>query len=1140
MQNTEEEYKASVQKSQEKAHEETMWGKPARDIVTGIGNNGGIRPVRAIWELVQNARDVVADGKRAKIVFKLKEDSVLFQHDGIPFTHKTIEALILQTSSKQSVNNVQVGQYGTGFLTTHLFGLKFQLRAPLLTSEEFSRYYEIPDFVIDRSATAPDAMMKKLKEQWLETQDWGKDFSKTTDKPTTHTTFRYIFEGKQAQLNAKSAFEQAPDMTPYVLALNANIESIKYVDEIDQTETAFMRQKADMDYVENLTDGKLYKTVVHRTITNLLTNVEEEKDFYIYCVISNEQTVDEPKRANVIAILPLTEDEDGSLRAIEFKYDLPLIYIHLPLLGTEQWGFNYMLHSSLFTCDKDSRDSLRLVGNGQNNDDQAENNRNVIALANKLICQFIDKKVNGLKDAKYLVKAAFHTQQVDKKLGDYYTELQREWVRKFETLFIVEGRNDGMYQVSAIRVLDDALVEACEKDSKLLDAIYDLFEKNNVWTVSNKADMLYWSKTINRWYREELKNPHTLTISDLVADIPDLTIEEKDLVWLHKLCSYIVESKQNALLDTYSLIPNEALQLQKKTPLLHPVTLAEEVGNVLALMVPETTEFFVHPLFYDLLTFTPYGYGRVKEQISTYVNNHNTTQNSARDQVKMYKKHDVDYPLDGRQFNVKQYEDKMLSDELVTAMLVMFKSLLPEDSEGKPAELYNLLLEFYGTEMPDKICRLDKAYDLDARTFYNSLTYDCLFRFTLSDDKESRKDWIKSMVALIYSMSDSRSYLSNYQVYPNQLGIFKYADWLKKQSANVPDRALEIYDTIIQKASDKDNSNSIKNVLLSKEYEDYFVGTNVLDGLEECSKIEGEVEKKGYSITKYDHENLIVEIIQSITSGADAAKWKALFGDLDAHKGQIMFSVIQSQTKKDSIFTIMKIKDDNKLKTIAELANEPRLDEIIKEGRKVIAQSDYEKRHDCFIHDLGNFVEKLLLEKLQGVVGDDQLKVDVTDQQGGQDYLVKLDGKVVYYVEVKSRWKTSESVEMSSLQFKTSVEEKDHYSLCYVDMTWKNIDEVGNREYDDLDTCIAHTKVLNDVGRRNERCIDSVKEAKDRTHIGGGYSLVVPQVLFDNEPSTLVIDGVQFERATDFYGLVDKIKEVIDQEMSLWSDGQVH
>ena len=88
-----------------------------------------------------------------------------------------------------------------------------------------------------------------------------------------------------------------------------------------------------------------------------------------------------------------------------------------------------------------------------------------------------------------------------------------------------------------------------------------------------------------------------------------------------------------------------------------------------------------------------------------------------------------------------------------------------------------------------------------------------------------------------------------------------------------------------------------------------------------------------------------------------------------------------------------------------------------------------------FIQKLGNYVERMLLTKLQGVVSDDRLKVEVTDQQGGQDYMVKLDGKVIYFVEVKSRWKISESVEMSSLQFKTSVKEQDHYSLCYVDMT---------------------------------------------------------------------------------------------------------
>ena len=89
---TEEEYRKSVEDSQRAAHEKNMWGKPARDIITGISNNTNVRPVRAIWELVQNARDVVKPGCRAKILFKRENDAFVFQHDGTPFTHKTIEA----------------------------------------------------------------------------------------------------------------------------------------------------------------------------------------------------------------------------------------------------------------------------------------------------------------------------------------------------------------------------------------------------------------------------------------------------------------------------------------------------------------------------------------------------------------------------------------------------------------------------------------------------------------------------------------------------------------------------------------------------------------------------------------------------------------------------------------------------------------------------------------------------------------------------------------------------------------------------------------------------------------------------------------------------------------------------------------
>ena len=78
------------------------------------------------------------------------------------------------------------------------------------------------------------------------------------------------------------------------------------------------------------------------------------------------------------------------------------------------------------------------------------------------------------------------------------------------------------------------------------------------------------------------------------------------------------------------------------------------------------------------------------------------------------------------------------------------------------------------------------------------------------------------MVEILYKYQDQRSYLDNYQVYPDQMGVYKYASWLKKKPIDVPDRALEIYDTII------DPNVSVKSELVAKDYQDYFVGTSVL------------------------------------------------------------------------------------------------------------------------------------------------------------------------------------------------------------------------------------------------------------------------------------------------------------------------
>ena len=1117
---TQQEYLASVIKSKKEAHDETMWGKPARDIITGIGNNGGIRPVRAIWELVQNARDVVCEGKRAKIVFTRLENSLTFKHDGIPFTHKTIEALIMQTSSKVSSNSVQVGQYGTGFLTTHLFGLVFKLTAPLLTSEEFPRYYKISDFVIDRSATDKEVMRGKLVEQWEKTQEWGNDYSQTSDTPFEFTQFNYLYEGDQARLNAESAFKDAPDMTPFVLSINPNVESICFDDQIKCESITYLRKNQDMDYVEDLADGKIYKTCIHRTIVNA-EKQKEEKDYYVYCIISNDQTEEEPRSSKVIVILPITENLDGTLRVIEFHKSIPQIYIYLPLLGTEEWGFNFLLHSPSFTCDKDSRDSLRLVGNGQNNDDQADANRAIIELANRLICQFIDKKYSTLCDAKYLCRASFKTQQLNSKLGDYYKSLQTFWRNKFEELCIIEGDLSNKYLVSAIKVLDDTLAKACEEDPILLDAIYCLFEKTKQWTVPKKEDMVYWSNTINRWYRDENMNNHQLSIKTLAESISSVSITDDELNWLHKVCEYISKT-QDALLDTYTLIPNENLVLYKKAPLQKPETFAKVVKDALSLMDPSAVENFVHPSFTDLVNDTTFDYTKAKESITNYINNHNTDQNGVRTNIMTNKRHDMLSPHSQKFFYPNSYEAKKLSVEAVKVILNLYQALLPKNSDGIPAKLFPVIASYYNIPPQECMERLDKSYDLDIRLFYTTLIYDSLFSFTLREDKQIKSAWAKQMVELVYSYSDTKSYLTYYQVYPDQCGNYNYSEWLKKKASSLPDRALEIYDIIIKKVTPQDNSSSIKNELVSSEFAQWFVGTNTLDGLMQCKEIEKEVQSKGYSIKDYIHQKLIVEIVEHLTRDvSEREQWRALFSDIDKNKGQIMFSVIESQTKKDSIFALMKVDDDRKLKTIAELMSNPDFENILMYSKLIIEQKAREENDFQFKKELGSYVENLLLKELNEELGNTILEVPepVRNQQGGQYLILRLNGEDLYYFEIKSRWTSDRSVLMSTEQHRRSYEKQEHYALLITDMVGYDMDKVRRHEFPKFEEVKSRIVVLDKIGELNERLRDATLNDDNQVHIAGGYQVLISQEVIKHN-------------STSFETFMDSLKNVIKMKIS--------
>ena len=85
-----------------------------KKISQGIENLDEKSGERAVWELVQNARDM---DENCHIRILLNPDKIVFSHRGKPFDYTSLLALVNQNSNKDNPGADLVGQYGTGFMT---------------------------------------------------------------------------------------------------------------------------------------------------------------------------------------------------------------------------------------------------------------------------------------------------------------------------------------------------------------------------------------------------------------------------------------------------------------------------------------------------------------------------------------------------------------------------------------------------------------------------------------------------------------------------------------------------------------------------------------------------------------------------------------------------------------------------------------------------------------------------------------------------------------------------------------------------------------------------------------------------------------------------------------------------------------
>lgn len=1096
-----------AKRAQQEAQDDALWTNPANGIINGISKNDNVNPGRAIWEMVQNARDLTTD--KANISFELTDNELIFSHDGKPFNAKTIKALILQTSSKDAEDKTQTGQYGTGFLTTHLFGRRILLDGAFQTIQGRDYYYNFKGFLIDRSTDNKDELIEKLKQQCEEAESWSSKSNEWVPSPATQTVFHYLITNDFEKDNAKKAFELAPKLAPFVLAYNPRVRSISFKAEETNVTLISGEFKEDKNF-----DG--YRLVTFEYQESQNGDSQIGKIIYMLESLDIDENSNEPTFS---VILPLEKTND-KIRVIPYSSKMPNLYINLPLMGTEDFGCNFFIHSPLFTCSNDNRDSLRLAANGESYQNIAKQNCDILRSAFSAVTDFVSKNYSSWIDVKYIAKVDFQTS--DEKVKPFYLELQKKLVDCYKqcNLICINQDDSQFIKPEDVKVLDSNIIGILptdESNNEDLKAIYKIMcglFSNGV--VPSLKDLKYWSGTIQKWYPDG--NDCFTSLEDLVnyVDKPESIIDINSLLTFDKLL------KLNGLdkyFKTYKLLPNTEEKRFISTDLRQPAKFTNDFIGVLKVIVPQDVEKFVHPSFAEVDNYVEYNEDNAKENISTECTNNLLKPIS--DEARKWKDSGSSYtPNSG----------VLLSKEMLKALSEYVSMQLSNESEAFYKKALESVLEFNDITLENSF-KLDKnKYEL--RGALRLLLTDTLFHFSILsiEAKIERKSWLKTLLQNIYGFSEFRSMLDNFKVYPTKANTFDWAENIFK-AVNIPDEMLDVYNDVINidkpQGEDKDN---IRIKILDSDFDSCFDGkqskNNILFGKEIMDTMIPANETEDAKITNIlvgKYKNVVNAIIDKIRNEHQPDKtWHESFPKITALLPKIMLVLIPADVSS-KLIRLASGKAKEHLDKIVELSEDPDFEKILELGKQALIKErnndvdfDYKKR-------LGNHVESLLRKELEDKLSDiDKIEVktlNVKDQQGGQDIIVSYDNKAIYYIEVKSRWTTADSVEMSKLQLNQSIKQKDNYALCAIDMTDYPRENALEHKYpDNIEETLSKMKVLTNIGYLNEKFISIVdgEYNTESVHIGGDYKDVIPQKIFNksttlNELINLIAEKIQEE-----------------------------
>lgn len=412
---------AQLKKSKDEAHDREIRQNVkshCTKIKDGITKNGSTSGNRAIWELFQNAGDL-ADC--AEIKMTLTDNAFVFAHKGKPFTYDTLCSLVKQVSSEEKEDVEKVGQYGTGFLTTHKFSRKITIQGSMLICEDPKVYVDITDFVIDRENSYDiPKFIEDMAHQIKAVEKLMDNEQKT--KPREWTELSYELNDERKKI-AQTAIDEAIKLLPFVLTFNDNIGSCIIDDNTRNYHLVYTKEDKTTS-IENL----LCKQIIRNS-----TGIHKSKEYNCYYLELHE--------GKSRILLPLKSENE----VISFG-NTPRLFVHFPLIGPDYFKVDFLFHSHLFTPEE-PRDNIIVPRENDATDQAASANKKVLDEMTAYLWGFLEQHVTQWKNT--IQMAPIHIKDsgfTDAKTEEFYKNLKATWVEEFIKLLIVEvdGTNVSM------------------------------------------------------------------------------------------------------------------------------------------------------------------------------------------------------------------------------------------------------------------------------------------------------------------------------------------------------------------------------------------------------------------------------------------------------------------------------------------------------------------------------------------------------------------------------------------------------------------------------------------------------------------------------------------------------------------------